>query len=152
MHITQCVTHTAGPSRNLNLCLICRYFPVEPGSWHPWGEWSQCSCDQGSRWRNRVCASSACGGDSKDCLGDPVEAEVCKTSDCQGVSCMYLVFAIHKTIVFSHPTTRIPNSSPSVRAARPSQKPSHGNISGTKCGIIDPLVSKRQQKILNKKN
>ena len=27
-----------------------------------------------------------------------------------------------------------------------SQKPSHGDISGTKCGIIDPLVSKRPEK------
>ena len=29
---------------------------------------------------------------------------------------------------------------------RPSQKPSHGDISGTKSGIIDPLVSKRPGK------
>ena len=32
-----------------------------------------------------------------------------------------------------------------------SQKASSGNISGTKRGIIDPLVSKRPEKILNKK-
>ena len=30
--------------------------------------------------------------------------------------------------------------------ARPSQKASHGDISGTECGIIDPLVSKRPEK------
>ena len=36
--------------------------------------------------------------------------------------------------------------------ARPSQKASHGDISGTKLGIIDPLVSKRPEKILNKKS
>ena len=35
--------------------------------------------------------------------------------------------------------------------ARPSQKASSGNISGTKRGIIDPLVSKRPEKILEKK-
>ena len=34
---------------------------------------------------------------------------------------------------------------------RPSQKASSGDISGTKHGIIDPLVSKRPEKILNKK-
>ena len=32
-----------------------------------------------------------------------------------------------------------------------SQKASSGNISGTKRGIMDPLVSKRPKKILNKK-
>ena len=48
-----------------------------------------------------------------------------------------------------HPTTRIPNSSPS---ARPSQQPSHGNISGTKRGIIDPLVSKRPEANYELKN
>ena len=31
--------------------------------------------------------------------------------------------------------------------ALPSQKPSHGGISRTKRGIIDPLLSKRQEKI-----
>ena len=34
---------------------------------------------------------------------------------------------------------------------RPSQKPSHGNISGTKRGNIDLLVSKQPENILNKK-
>ena len=83
--------HTAGPSLNLTFDLVFFLLPVEPGSWDPWGEWSQCSasCGQGSRWRNRVCASSACGGDSKDCFGDPVESEVCKTADCQGASSTY---------------------------------------------------------------
>ena len=33
---------------------------------------------------------------------------------------------------------------------RPSQKASSGDISGTKRGIIDPLLSKRPEKILNK--
>ena len=42
-------------------------------------------------------------------------------------------------------TPRIPNSCCS------SQKASHGNISGTKGGIIDPLVSKRPENFLNKK-
>ena len=42
-------------------------------------------------------------------------------------------------------TPRIPNSCCS------SQKASHLDISGTNRGIIDPLVSKRQEKILNKK-
>ena len=44
-------------------------------------------------------------------------------------------------------TPRIPNSccSPTA-AARPSQKASHGVITGTKRGIIDLLVSKRQEK------
>ena len=40
---------------------------------------------------------------------------------------------------------------PIPTAARPSQKPSHGDILGTKRGIIDPLLSKRPEKILNKK-
>ena len=39
-------------------------------------------------------------------------------------------------------TPRIPNSSP----LRPSQKPSPGDISGTKSGRIYPLVSKRPEK------
>ena len=41
----------------------------------------------------------------------------------------------------------------SPAAARPctSQKPSQANISGTKRGITDPLVSKRPEKILNQK-
>ena len=33
----------------------------------------------------------------------------------------------------------------------PSQKALHGDISVTKRGIIDPLVSKQPEKILNKK-
>ena len=41
-----------------------------------------------------------------------------------------------------HPTNRIPNSC----TAAASQKASHGDISGTKRGIIDPLVSKLQEK------
>ena len=44
-------------------------------------------------------------------------------------------------------TIRMPNSSYCCL----SQKRSHGDISGTKRGIIDPLVSKRPEKILNKK-
>ena len=36
-------------------------------------------------------------------------------------------------------------------APAPSQKPSHGNISVTKRGIIDPLVSKRPEKVQKKK-
>ena len=48
----------------------------------------------------------------------------------------------------SNPTTRIPNSS----SPRPSiTKTAHGNISGTKRGIIDPLVSKRQENVVRKK-
>ena len=39
--------------------------------------------------------------------------------------------------------TRIPNSS---SPPAPSQKPSHGNISVTKRGIIDPLMSKQPEK------
>ena len=49
--------------------------------------------------------------------------------------------------IYLYPTARIPiSSSPCM-----SQKPSHGNISGTKPGFIDPLVSKQPEKILNKK-
>ena len=36
-------------------------------------------------------------------------------------------------------------------AARPSQKASNGDISGTKRGIIAPRVSKQPERILNKK-
>ena len=50
-----------------------------------------------------------------------------------------------------HQTPRIPNSSSYCYYYSLSQKPSHGDISGTKRGIIDPLVSKRPEKILNKK-
>ena len=41
--------------------------------------------------------------------------------------------------------------SPSPAAPAPSQKASSDDISGTKRGTIDPLVSKRPEKILNKK-
>ena len=40
---------------------------------------------------------------------------------------------------------------PAPPAAAPSQKASSDDISGTKRGTIDPLVSKRPEKILNKK-
>ena len=40
---------------------------------------------------------------------------------------------------------------PAAAAAAPSQKAHCDNISGTKRGTIDPLVSKRPEKILNKK-
>ena len=40
---------------------------------------------------------------------------------------------------------------PTTAAAPVSQKASSDNISGTKRGTIDPLVSKRPEKILNKK-
>ena len=44
----------------------------------------------------------------------------------------------------------IPAAAPPPPAA-PSQKVSSDDISGTKRGTIDPLVSKRPEKILNKK-
>ena len=40
---------------------------------------------------------------------------------------------------------------PAAAAPAPSQKASSDDISGTKRGTIDPLVSKRPKKILNKK-
>ena len=43
----------------------------------------------------------------------------------------------------------IPAAPPAAPA--PSQKASSDDISGTKRGTIDPLVSKRPEKILNKK-
>ena len=57
-------------------------------------------------------------------------------------------------ICHTNPTTRIPNSSSAAAAAAAaSQKPSHVDISGTKSGIIDPLVSKRPgKKFWKKKN
>ena len=59
--------------------------PAVTGSWQPWGEWTPCS--RGSRWRIRACTDP---GGSQHCLGDPVEAEACKTTDCQGVSGTFL--------------------------------------------------------------
>ena len=47
--------------------------------------------------------------------------------------------------LFVYLTPRIPNSS-SSSSARPSQKPSPGDISGTESGRIYPLVSKRPEK------
>ena len=44
----------------------------------------------------------------------------------------------------------IPAAAPAP-AATPSQKASSDDISGTKRGTIDPLVSRRPEKILNKK-
>ena len=49
-----------------------------------------------------------------------------------------------------HLTPRIPIPAAALLLSS-SQKPSHGNILVTKRGIIDPLVSKRPEKILNKK-
>ena len=46
-------------------------------------------------------------------------------------------------------SARIPNSSYSYYSS--SQKALHGNISGAEHGIIDPLVSKQPETILNKK-
>ena len=40
---------------------------------------------------------------------------------------------------------------PTTTPTTPSQKASSGDISGTKRGIIDPLVSNDREKILNKK-
>ena len=63
-----------------------------------------------------------------------------------------------KISCFAHPTTRIILveypilARPSAAAARPSQKPSSADISETESGIIDPLVSKRPEKIQNLKN
>ena len=51
-------------------------------------------------------------------------------------------------VLFQHPHSRMPNSSYYCSS---SQKPSHGDISGTKRGIIDPLVSKRPKKFWIKK-
>ena len=44
-----------------------------------------------------------------------------------------------------------PIPTPPTATAPSVTKPSHGDISVTKRGIIDPLVSKRPEKILNKK-
>ena len=46
----------------------------------------------------------------------------------------------------AHPSTRIPNS---CCCCSWSQKPSHAAISGTKRGIIDPLVSKQPARRTN---
>ena len=54
----------------------------------------------------------------------------------------------HGMQFWPHQPTRMPNSSCCYCS---SQKPSYGNISGTKQGIKDPLVSKRPENILNKK-
>ena len=40
----------------------------------------------------------------------------------------------------------IPTAAAAAAAAAPSQKAHFDNISGTKCGTIDPLVSKRPEK------
>ena len=45
----------------------------------------------------------------------------------------------------------IPTTTTPATTTTTSQKASSGDISGTKRGIIDPLVSKRPEKILNKK-
>ena len=45
----------------------------------------------------------------------------------------------------------IPAAPAAAAAPAPSQKASSGDISGTKRGIIDPLVSKQPEKILNQK-
>ena len=52
-------------------------------------------------------------------------------------------------VSIQHPTPRIPYSY-SYSYCLLLQKASSGDISGTKRGIIDPLVSKRLEKILNK--
>ena len=49
-------------------------------------------------------------------------------------------------VEISNPTTRIPNSCTSCCV----KKPSSADISETESGIIDPLVSKQPEKILNK--
>ena len=46
----------------------------------------------------------------------------------------------------------IPPAAAAAAAPAPSQKAHCDNISGTKRGTIDLLVSKRPEKILNKKN
>ena len=51
--------------------------------------------------------------------------------------------------LYLYPTTRIPNSS--LYCSSSSQKTSSADISETESSIIDLLVSKRPQQILNKK-
>ena len=57
------------------------------------------------------------------------------------------LFLVHHIQLLESP---IPAPAPAPAAA-PSQKASSDDILGTKRGTIDPLVSKRSEKILNKK-
>ena len=59
-------------------------------------------------------------------------------------------FRLPIALCLCHPTPRIPNSYYSL--VRPSQKVSSGDISGTKRGIIDQLVSKRPETNSEKRN
>ena len=66
------------------------------GTWQPWGSWSQCSatCGQGSRLRIRACNGFTPGGGH--CSGDPAEAQLCQTVDCEGFfcTCMYSILYV----------------------------------------------------------
>ena len=71
----------------------------------------------------------------------------------------FFIFTVFRNILMQmvglvsllpHPTPRIPNSYYYCSCCS-SQKASSGDISGTECGIIDLLVSKRPENILNKK-
>ena len=57
---------------------------------------------------------------------------------------------IHEIKLLESPIPAPPPPAAAAPAAPP-QKASSSNISGTKRGTIDPLVSKRPEKILNKK-
>ena len=59
--------------------------------------------------------------------------------------------SLHFYPMQTYQPTILEYSIPAPTAATPSQKPSHGDILVTKRGIIDPLISKRPEKILNKK-
>ena len=62
-----------------------------------------------------------------------------------------LIMSLHFYPMQTYQPTILEYSIPAPTAATPSQKPSHGDISGTKRGIIDPLVSKRLEKCKDEK-
>ena len=62
--------------------------------------------------------------------------------------CYITVYCSIQLLEFSKTSPSPPSSPPPSSPSRSGYPPS---ISGTKCGTVDPLVSKRPEKILNKK-
>ena len=69
-------------------------------------------------------------------------------SDISGILYIWRIYDI-QLLEFSKTSPSPPSSSPPPSS--PSRSGYPPSISGTKCGTVDPLVSKRPEKILNRK-
>ena len=63
------------------------------GEWSTWAPWEECSvsCYEGVKKRHRTCTNPAPSLYGHNCIGDPVEFNICNEQPCPGISIFCLI-------------------------------------------------------------